>query len=127
VLGKTGTGPRVRLAVVTQSPRETSLALLTRLGLLDRFDEVATDADKPEALARLVPAWAGSLPPGRILAVGDHYANDLAPAWSAGWHTIHVNPWNVAAGPVEVTVRRLEEAYPAIRRFIHGGESAGPP
>lgn len=111
---------RVRVAVATQSPRDTSLRLLSRLGLIDRFDDIATEAGKPEELPLLVRRWVGGVSPERVMTVGDHYPNDIAPGWEAGWHTVHISPWGLVPGPAEVRVRRLEQAYPAIRRFIEG-------
>lgn len=91
--------PTSRQLLLSNTPAYGVLGLLGRLGVADLFDEVVCEAAKPAALpARLAAAQAiFGLPASALLSIGDHFANDIAPALGAGAATAYVNAFG--AGP----------------------------
>jgi FMN phosphatase YigB (HAD superfamily) len=113
-------GGRVVRAVASNSPEDAAVPLLGKLGLTGYFDVVRHSAGKPDGLLlfadEIIAAW--KLPPTRVMSVGDHYRNDIAPARARGWVTAHISPRGYHPGPADYTGRRLEDVLPGIRAWI---------
>ncbi len=114
--------PRVIVALASNSPEETCLPLLQKLGLHDAFHVVRPGAGKPEGLLPLIAELEEQfqIPPGQVMSVGDHYGNDIAPARSAGYRTAYITPGDYFPGPVDLAGRRLEDVLPGVEEWVEG-------
>jgi len=115
------------LVLASNSPAWSVHPVLERLGLAPLLDDVVCEASKPDSFVGLVTAWADRFgaPPGRIMSVGDHYRNDIAPAVAAGWFTAHITPWRWAPGPCSMIGATMEELLPGLHEWVEaiaGGE-----
>ncbi len=119
----------VRTVLASNSPASSVGPVLARLGLGSAFDEVLAGVGKP---AGLVPAGDQvrarlGLGPERVLSVGDHYVNDIAPAVNAGWFTAYISPWHWCPGPSWLVGQRFEDLAMGIDRWVRGlGPPGGP-
>ncbi|TAM80211.1 MAG: HAD family hydrolase [Chloroflexota bacterium] len=119
------------VVLASNSPAGSVLPVLDRLGLTARFDDVACEAHKPTGLTTLGPAWTKrfGVEPARVMSIGDHYPNDIAPAHAAGWSTTYVTPWRAVAGPCSVVGTTVEEVLPSLRAWVTvvvaGGRTGG--
>ncbi|CAN5192681.1 HAD family hydrolase [soil metagenome] len=106
------------VVLVTNSPRAGLDSLLARLGVADVVSEIRTDAGKPLGmlglLTDLLQARGLADDPGRLMSVGDIWANDLAPALELGCATAYVDAFDRHQGPAHVRARTLPELYPAL-------------
>lgn len=107
-----------RLACVTNKPREFTLDLLERVGLVDYFQVVVSGDDaaekKPHAAPLLVACQRLAVTPAESVMIGDS-ENDLLSARAAGCRVILVEGgYNegtaVAALPADAIVETLPEA-----------------
>lgn len=97
------------LTCVSNSPSDAVDPLLNDLGLREYFHHVATGAQKPDGLLHMASRlWGGRPVPDRMLSIGDHYHNDIAPAVRAGWATAHVHPFGYFPGPASIQAVTLE-------------------
>jgi FMN phosphatase YigB (HAD superfamily) len=109
----------VDLVLATNSPAEACFPLLKRLHLQDAFDTVVPNAGKPQGLEAIAHArWHGTPLPHRTLSIGDHYDNDIAPAWALGWSTVHISPHGYFPGPSTVRGRTLEDVLPFVWQWV---------
>ncbi len=108
------------VVLASNSPAWSVAPVLERLGFASLFDDVASDAGKPDALQRLVGTWAErfEVPSGRIMSVGDHYRNDIDPAARAGWFTTYITPWRWVPGPCSLVGTTMEEVLPELRAWV---------
>lgn len=109
------------LVLITNSPEAGLATVLARLGLTGLLDEVRTDAGKPTGMAGLLTElltrydiWST---PGRLLSVGDIWANDLEPALQLGCATAYVDTYDRRQGPAHVRAHTLPELYPSLRHW----------
>jgi FMN phosphatase YigB (HAD superfamily) len=113
--------PRVRTVLVTNAPADGLPRLLDRLGLSVVIDEVIADADKPSGLPalldRLLTDIAAQHEPGRLLSVGDIWANDLRVPLERGCTTAYVDRFERRQGPADVRAPVIEDLYDMIRRW----------
>ncbi len=86
-----------RLVVATNTPGPYVFPLLERLGLGTYFDEVCCMAEKPGRFRSWLGAWAKlyGIPAWAVLSVGDHFANDIAPALEGGCAAGYLDPFKV--------------------------------
>ena len=89
------------VALASNSPPESVEPVLDRLELTALFDDVRCDARKPAGLRSIVEAWRDrfSVEDDRVMSVGDHYRNDIAPAVQAGWWMACITNWRTLARP----------------------------
>lgn len=118
---------RCRTVLASNSPASSVGPVLARLGLGSAFDEVVAGVGKPVGL---VPTGDRirtrlGLGPERVLSVGDHYANDIAPAVSAGWFTAYISPWHWCPGPSWLVGERFEDLAMGIDWWIRALETLG--
>lgn len=108
------------LVLASNSPASSVEPVLDHLGLSSLFDAVVCGAGKPAGLAELGAAWQArtGLPSERIMSVGDHYPNDIAPAVAAGWASTYISPWRVVPGPCSVVGTSMEEVLPPLRGWV---------
>ncbi len=85
----------IRLVAMTNSPRPTTVDVLTQLGLRDRFDEIVAGAEKPYGLARFLEAVAD---PTAVLSIGDNYVNDIEPVLEAGGSALYIDRHSTGLG-----------------------------
>jgi FMN phosphatase YigB (HAD superfamily) len=104
------------LILATNAPDIRIPEALDVLGISELFDEVHTSVGKPDGLHTILDRW---LPVGRVLAIGDVWANDLEPAQRRGATTALVASADDAP---EVTpdfrATHLDELYPAILDWL---------
>jgi FMN phosphatase YigB (HAD superfamily) len=109
----------VRCVLVTNAPVDGIEPVLARLGLEGLLDEVLGDAGKPggmpAVLARLLDE--ASLPPDRLLSVGDIWCNDLEPAARTGAATAFVDRFQSGEGSPTFRARTLEDLLPDVDRW----------
>lgn len=111
---------RMLLALVSNSAEEAAVPLLQKLDLLEAFDVVRTAVGKPTGLLETADLLVvqHDLNPLMVMSIGDNYTNDIAPALERGWATVHVSPHGYFPGPSTYQVRQVEDAFPAIWRWV---------
>ena len=111
---------RVLVALASNSPKEACVPLLEKLGLGDAFDAIRPGAHKPVGLLPIIDElmMRFSIPAGRVLSIGDHYVNDIAPAREAGYRTAYITPTDYLPGPVDIAGRQLEDVLPAVEAWV---------
>ena len=110
---------QVVLGCASNSPRDSTWALLRRLGLVDYFDLVVPEAKKPDGLMAAAEQIAGqSVTPGDTLSIGDNYRNDIAPAVRAGWDTAYIHAYGGERRPCTVQGQTVEELLPFLHRWV---------
>jgi FMN phosphatase YigB (HAD superfamily) len=111
---------RVLVALASNSPEEACVPLLEKLGLGDAFDVIRPGAHKPAGLLPIIDELMTrfSIPAGRVLSIGDHYVNDIAPARDAGYRTAYITPTDYLPGPVDIAGRQLEDVLPAVEAWV---------
>ncbi|SES01429.1 FMN phosphatase YigB, HAD superfamily [Propionibacterium cyclohexanicum] len=98
-----GMAGSVRRVLVTNSPRESSEAVLDALQLSARLDRVIGSAAKPAGFAPILASLQGQLPAQACLSVGDFWVNDIEPALRLGWCTAWLNPLRLDPRPADLT------------------------
>lgn len=101
--------------LVSNSPANGLTEQIDKLGLGRSFDEVVTDANKPDGLPAIAARILNEhgLGENRLLSVGDTWANDLAPVAALGASTALIDRMPVPTG-ADPTVRapHIEDLYP---------------
>jgi FMN phosphatase YigB (HAD superfamily) len=112
--------PAARISLVTNTGPASLAPFLSRLGLTSRFDQVIADAGKPEGLRRLLAEVLGddlAARPWRAFSLGDHYANDIAPAAAIGAGSGYIDRYRQSSGPATATAATAEGLLPALRAW----------
>ncbi|MGC8489697.1 MAG: HAD family hydrolase [Clostridia bacterium] len=111
---------RVVVVLASNSPEEACVPLLEKLGLGDAFDAIRPGARKPAGLLPIIDGLVTrfSIPAGRVLSVGGHYVNDIAPARETGYRTAYITPTDYFPGPVDIAGRQLEDVLPAVEAWV---------
>jgi FMN phosphatase YigB (HAD superfamily) len=110
----------VDVVLVTNSPRDSMLPLLDRLGITAAFDDIVAGAAKPDGLRRLLQRRLGPdlrARPWRLCSVGDHYRNDIEPAAEIGAAAAYIDRFGRADGPATARARRVEDLLPVLRAW----------
>lgn len=102
--------------LVTNAPGVRIPEALAVLGLDGLFDRVVVDAGKPDGLAAVLDALDDDTP---VLAIGDIWRNDLAPAHARGHATALVGGYPDAAATPDFHARTLAELLPALTDWVH--------
>ena len=97
--------------LVTNAPATRLDEALVSMGLAGLFDRIVTDAAKPAGLARLLDELDGAAP---VLAVGDVWRNDLAPASARGHDTALVGGFPDPTARPTFRADTLDELLPAL-------------
>lgn len=103
----------VRL-LVTNAPATRLDEVLSALGLGGMFDRIVTDAAKPAGLEQLLDGLDGA----PVLAVGDVWRNDLAPAHARGHDTALVGGYADPAARPTYRADTLDELLPALAAWV---------
>jgi len=117
---------RASLYVVTNSERRWAEEVLDRLSVARAIHGVLPSARKPERLGTLLADLAEEVggEPASVVLLGDNFPVDVAPAITAGAVTVHVDPHGFGGGKLllrpDLRVRRLEEAFDFLGRFVDG-------
>lgn len=101
--------------LVTNAPAVRLPEALDELGLGGRFDHIVAEAGKPEGLIRLLDALDPAAP---VLAVGDIWRNDLAPAHERGHATALVGGYPDPLATPTFHARTLPELLPALTDWV---------
>jgi FMN phosphatase YigB (HAD superfamily) len=113
--------PAVHVVVASNGSPSWMAVALDRVGARELVDEVHGSLRKPAGLERLVGelldrfGWRDE--PGRLLGVGDIWANDLAPIDAVGGVTALVDRWGRAGGSPTHAAATFGGLVPAIRRW----------
>ena len=102
--------------LVTNAPGVRIPEALAALGLEGLFDRVVVEAGKPEGLAALLDELD---PDAEVLAVGDIWRNDLAPAHERGHATALVGGYPDPAAEPDFHAATLPELLPALSAWVH--------
>lgn len=103
------------VVLATNAPATRLPEALEMLGVSGILSAQHTSVGKPDGLSAIV---ADALARGRVLSVGDVYANDLEPATAMGASTALVGPtWRAFAGKVTMAARTLPELYLPIKTW----------
>lgn len=108
---------RCSVILASNSPVDSVGPVLALLGIEDEFDVVVGGAAKPAGLPSVVHAAGFDAAATPILSVGDHYANDIAPAVAAGFATGYINPFRLPARPATFSAATFEDLYGEMRRW----------
>ncbi|HXT35582.1 MAG TPA: HAD family hydrolase [Chloroflexota bacterium] len=84
-----------RLAALSNSPVDTVDDVLRRLGVRDLFATIAASSNKPAGLLRFLQEHGAG---ERVLCVGDHYVNEIAPALLLGCHALYIDRHHTGLG-----------------------------
>lgn len=107
----------VRVVLATNSPAEGLDSLLRRLDVLPLVDEVTSGVGKPAGLRRLLRREldrTGTEPP-RLLVIGDHWRNDVAPGVEVGATTAYIDRFGRADGPADAVAATVEGLLDSVR------------
>ncbi len=113
-------GARVRIVLVTNSPRVGIEKWLVGQDLDHRFDEIVTDAGKPEGMPALLEQIAGAarlVDPPKLGSIGDVWANDVRPAMDRGSTGFFIDRLGTGHGPSSYTGATFEDLLPALREW----------
>lgn len=114
----------VHVVVLTNAPADGLDVLLGRLGLAGVVDETIGDARKPDgmgpAIDRLLAEHGIADEPGRLLSVGDLWANDLRAPRERGCATAYIDRFDLRQGPADARAATFEELYGAVRAWASG-------
>jgi FMN phosphatase YigB (HAD superfamily) len=89
-LGKSG----YELTVMSNSPAGTVGDVVTELGIVECFQAVVANAQKPLGLTR----WLEARDASAILSIGDNFVNDVEPVLRAGGNALYINRHDVRLG-----------------------------
>ncbi|MDH6109719.1 FMN phosphatase YigB (HAD superfamily) [Kitasatospora sp. MAP12-15] len=120
----------VRVVLATNSPAAGLDELLDRLQLRPLVDEVVSSTGKPAGLERLLRRelglpeeadgqYAGAAA-ARVLSIGDHWRNDIAPAAALGAPCAYIDRFGRADGPATAAAAHIEDLLPALRAWAAG-------
>jgi FMN phosphatase YigB (HAD superfamily) len=109
----------VTIVLVTNSPHDSMVPLLDRLGIAGAFDDLVAGTGKPDGLRRFLQRVPPDLRarPWRLFSVGDHYRNDIEPAVEIGAAAGYVDRYGRADGPATARARRVEDLLPVLRAW----------
>jgi FMN phosphatase YigB (HAD superfamily) len=112
------------VVLATNAPAIRLPEALEMLGIRGVLTATHTSVGKPGGLSSIV---ADAMARGRVLSVGDVYANDLEPAAALGASTALIGPtWRAFAGKVTMAARTLPELYVPIKTWA-GTHPPAPP
>ncbi|WP_277049725.1 HAD family hydrolase [Ruania albidiflava] len=109
---------RVRIVLVTNSPRIGIERWLTSQDLDHRFDEVVTEAGKPQGMPAILARIADEARlarPVTLGSIGDVWANDVSPAMDRGGTGFFIDRFDRRDGPSSHTGATFEDLLPALR------------
>ncbi|MGH2411428.1 MAG: HAD family hydrolase [Chloroflexota bacterium] len=89
------TAAGARLAALSNSPADTVYDVLRRLGVRDLFATISASSKKPAGLVRFLRKYGAG---DRVLCVGDHYVNEIAPALLLGCHALYIDRHHTGLG-----------------------------
>ena len=112
------------VVLASNSPGASVHPVLDRLGLTPFFDDVASDAGKPDRLPEVVDSWITVYRPAHVMSIGDHYRNDIAPAVRRGWFTTYISPWRWVPGPCSVVGATMEDVLPGLYAWVRAVRGA---
>lgn len=116
-----------RRLLVSNTPAFGVMPLLDRLQLLGLLDEIVCEAGKPEGFARRLVAVAEvhGLPPRAVLSIGDHFVNDITPAFEAGCATAYLDPFGVGPrGRADLEAARFEDLLAPVEEWVESWADA---
>ena len=103
------------VVLATNAPATRLPEALEMLGVSGVLTTQHTSVGKPDGLSAIV---ADALARGRVLSIGDVYANDLEPAAAMGASTALVGPtWRAYADRVTMAAQTLPELYLPIKTW----------
>lgn len=111
---------KYQVILATNSPKETSDQVLSTLGMLDSFDAVLYNADKPFGLKmHLNESFAGILKnPESVLSIGDYRFNEIDNFELWGTQTMWVCPYKYATKEVyDPYLKDMEDVKDFLRRL----------
>ena len=109
--------------LVTNAPATRLDEALTALGLAGLFDRIVTDAAKPVGLELLLDTLGEGV---RVLAIGDVWRNDLAPAHVRGHATALVGGYPDPAARPTFRADTLDELLPVLGDWIAAAGDRSP-
>ncbi|GEB46432.1 hypothetical protein MTE01_23770 [Microbacterium testaceum] len=110
--------------LVTNAPATRLDEALAAMGLDGLFDRIVTDASKPAGLETLLDDLDDGI---CVLAVGDVWRNDLAPAHARGLDTALVGGYADAAAAPTFRADTLDELLPALAAWVDAAHVDVPP
>jgi FMN phosphatase YigB (HAD superfamily) len=116
----------VRIYIITNSGALGLYPLLTRIGVVDCYDEIIAGAEKPDGLRRFLQRTLGPdlrERPWRAFSIGDHYRNDIEPAAEIGAGCAYVDRYGRKDGPATASAAVAEDLLPALRAWAEDPEA----
>jgi FMN phosphatase YigB (HAD superfamily) len=114
-----------RIYLITNSGALGLYPLLTRIGVVDCFDEIISGAEKPDGLRRFLQRTLGPdlrERPWRVFSIGDHYRNDIEPAAEIGAGCAYIDRYGRKDGPATASATVAEDLLPALRAWAEDPE-----
>jgi len=111
---------RVRIVLVTNSPRTGIERWLAGRDLDHRFDEVITEAGKPKGMPALLARIAEEArlaQPVTLGSIGDVWANDVSPAMDRGGTGFFIDRFGTGQQPSSYAGATFEDLLPALRQW----------
>jgi FMN phosphatase YigB (HAD superfamily) len=111
-------GRGIALVAMTNSPPDTTRAILHKLGIWDLFAQVQTMARKPDGMRMFLAEQAD---PARVLSVGDNFINEIEPALQAGGAALYIDRFATGLGegqPRCARVGSIPEMADWLRRHL---------
>lgn len=104
-----------RRVLVTNAPSTRLPEALALLGLASGFDQVFTDAGKPDGFPALLATLGAEAP---LVSIGDVWENDLAPAQAAGFHTALVGGRRPVEATPDLSGESVTDLLPALTAWV---------
>ena len=111
---------RVRIVLVTNSPRTGIERWLAGQDLDHRFDELVTEAGKPKGMPTLLARIAEDARlehPHTLGSIGDVWANDVGPAMDRGGTGFFIDRFGTGQRPSSYAGATFEDLLPALREW----------
>lgn len=121
---------QVHVVLLTNAPEVGVVRWLNEQDLFARFHHVRTDAGKPRHMTRhlseFLTAYGDPAAPGRLLSIGDVWANDVAPALQLGAHGFYIDRFNLRTGESTATAASLAALYPEVLAWARAARDGLP-
>ncbi len=104
--------------LLTNSPATGTVDVLRHLGLAELFDQVIVEGGKPARLQDLLTTLLDGQPPHRLVSVGDHWPNDIAPALELGCVGFQITAAQHADRPAHAHGASVTALIPMIDQWL---------
>ncbi|GGK67223.1 HAD family hydrolase [Nocardia camponoti] len=112
-----------RKVLVTNSPRIGIDETLSAIGLVGVFDEIITDAGKPDGLDPIVETILDGADAATLLSIGDIWRNDLRGPHEMGCATAYIDRFGRGDGAPDMSAPDFPGLYSPISQWLEQREN----